>query len=119
MGENEGENTFTRAFLLTNDTPTRVTERSKFDERHARTYGIIQRDDSDDFVQAKVTREIEDNRFTIRTSAPKVKVSWMVTGVRRDAYVRDNPLAVEQVKPQAERGTLLYDAAADRKNRTR
>ena len=34
------------------------------------------------FAQAVVEREIENNRFTIRTNKPGVKVSWQVTGVR-------------------------------------
>ena len=34
------------------------------------------------FAQAIVAREIENNRFTIKTNKPRVKVSWQVTGVR-------------------------------------
>ena len=69
-------------------------------------------DDGDDFVLAKVTKEIENNRFMIRTSKPSVKVSWMVTGVRKDAYVRDNPLKVEEAKTGDRKGKLLYEPQA-------
>lgn len=50
------------------------------------------------FAQAIVAQEIEGNRFVIRTSAPKAKVSWQVTGVRHDRYARENPMKVESDK---------------------
>jgi hypothetical protein len=59
------------------------------------------------FAQAIVAREIENNRFTIRTDEPKVKVSWQVTGVRQDAYARANPLQVELPKTEDERGKYI------------
>lgn len=34
------------------------------------------------FAQAIVAREIENDRFTIKTNKPRVKVSWQVTGIR-------------------------------------
>ena len=36
------------------------------------------------FAQAIISREIENNRFTIKTSTPKVKVSWQVTAIRKN-----------------------------------
>ena len=60
------------------------------------------------FAQAIVASEIKDNRFTIKTDKPHVKVSWQVTGIRQDAYATDHPMAVEQEKPVAERGSYLY-----------
>jgi hypothetical protein len=33
---------------------------------------------------ARVSRKIEDSRFTIQTSHPAVEVSWQVTGIRKD-----------------------------------
>ena len=38
------------------------------------------------FAQAMVAEEISHNHFTIRTTAPSVKVSWQVTGIRQDAW---------------------------------
>ena len=60
------------------------------------------------FAQAIIAREIEDNAFAIRTDHPRIKVSWQVTGVRRDAYANAHRLPVEQEKPAAERGHYLH-----------
>jgi hypothetical protein len=59
------------------------------------------------FAQAIVEEEIHNNRFTIRTNFGHVKVSWQVTGVRNDAYMRAHPMVVEEVKPPEEQGTYL------------
>jgi len=59
------------------------------------------------FAQAIVAREIENNQFEISTSAPGVKVSWQVTGLRQDAYAKGHPLAVEQGKDARLRGFYL------------
>ena len=72
-------------------------------------YQLTVLDDSEEFILSKVTQKIADNRFTIRTSRPIVEVSWMVTGVRKDAYVRDNPLKVEEIKEKEQKGKLLYE----------
>jgi hypothetical protein len=59
------------------------------------------------FAQAIVAREIENNQFEIRTSAPGVKVSWQVTGVRQDAYAKAHPLVVEPEKLTRMRGFYI------------
>jgi hypothetical protein len=60
------------------------------------------------FAQAIVSREIENNRFEIATSAPNVKVSWQVTGVRHDAFAKANALVVEQEKDARLRGFYIH-----------
>jgi hypothetical protein len=60
------------------------------------------------FAQAIVAEEISNNRFTIKTSAPRVKVSWQVTGVRQDAYANKHRIPVEELKNENERGHYLY-----------
>lgn len=75
-------------------------------------YQLTVLDEGDDFVMAKVSRKIEDNHFTIRTSKPGIEVSWQVTGVRKDAYVKAHPLKVEEAKDKAQRGKLLYEPNA-------
>jgi len=60
------------------------------------------------FAQAIVSSEVRDNHFTIKTDAPAVKVSWQVTGIRRDAYANAHRIPVEEDKPQAERGYYLH-----------
>lgn len=51
------------------------------------------------FAQAMIAREIEDNRFVIRTDVPEVKVSWQVTGVRKNPWAEANRIQVETPKP--------------------
>jgi len=70
------------------------------------------------FAQAIVAREIQDHQFAIRTSAPNVKVSWQVTGVRQDAYAKAHPMVVEEEKEEKLRGYYIhpefYGAPKDR-----
>jgi hypothetical protein len=68
---------------------------------------VLDDTNSDAFVQAKVVKKIEGNQFTIRTSHPNVEVSWQVTGVRQDAYAKANPIEVEKIKPDGERGKYV------------
>jgi hypothetical protein len=59
-------------------------------------------------AQATVASGIENNRFTIKTDQPDVKVSWQVTGIRQDASAKALPPSVEEEKPEAERGLFLH-----------
>lgn len=61
-------------------------------------------------AQAAVTEEIKENRFTLRTDQPGVKVCWQVTGVRQDAWAEANRIAVEEDKPPVDRGYYLHPA---------
>jgi len=54
-----------------------------------------------------VAQEIENNRFKIAGGMPGAKVSWQVTGLRQDAYVRAHPMIVEEDKPADERGKYI------------
>jgi len=60
------------------------------------------------FAQAIVAEEINNNRFTIRTDMANVKVSWQVTGVRKDPFALAHSAPTEEAKPDAERGTYLH-----------
>jgi hypothetical protein len=60
------------------------------------------------FAQAIVSKEIDNNQFTISTNATFVKVSWQVTGVRQDPYAKAHPLVVEMQKPASERGFYIH-----------
>jgi hypothetical protein len=62
----------------------------------------------DAWAQARVGREIAGNRFTVQTSVPRTKVSWQVTGIRRDAYAEAHRIPVEADKPAAEQGYYLH-----------
>ncbi|MEW6207715.1 MAG: hypothetical protein AB1631_05065 [Acidobacteriota bacterium] len=65
------------------------------------------------FAQAIVAEKIKGNRFTIRTSAPNVEVSWQVTGVRQDGWAKKNRIQVEVEKSERERGYYLHPEAFD------
>ncbi len=63
------------------------------------------------FAPVYIAEEIHGNRFRISGGRPGMKVSWQVTGIRRDAYARAHPIQVEEAKPEAERGTYLHPEA--------
>lgn len=60
------------------------------------------------FAQAIVEEEVQGNRFVIRTNLAGVKVSWQVTGIRKDPWAETNRFAVEVDKPDSELGTYLH-----------
>jgi hypothetical protein len=61
-------------------------------------------------ARAWISSEVHDNRFGIRTEAPSTKVSWQVTGIRRDAWANANRIEVEIDKAGRERGLYLHPA---------
>jgi hypothetical protein len=61
-----------------------------------------------EWARARVYREVNGNRFTIQTDHPGVKVSWLVTGIRKDAFAEAQRIPVEEEKPTDERGTYLH-----------
>ncbi|HEY0701543.1 MAG TPA: hypothetical protein VGD60_02140 [Candidatus Acidoferrales bacterium] len=56
------------------------------------------------FAQAIVASEMANGAFTIKTDKPNVKVSWMVTGIRQDAWANAHRIDVEVEKPADEKG---------------
>jgi len=54
-----------------------------------------------------IAEEISGNRFKIGGGSPGMKVSWMVTGIRHDAYAQSHRIQVEVAKPAQEQG--YYD----------
>ncbi len=61
-----------------------------------------------------IAQEIEGNAFRIAGGVPGKKVSWEVTAVRNDPYLRDHPAQAEVDKPAGEQGTYLYPAGYGR-----
>lgn len=53
-----------------------------------------------EFAQAIIGQEVRDNKFTIRTDRPQIKVSWQVSGVRRDRWAEAHRIEVETAKPE-------------------
>jgi hypothetical protein len=60
------------------------------------------------FAQAIVASEVQQNRFTIKTDKPNVRVSWQVTGIRKDPYAEQRRLVPEEPKTTEERGKYLH-----------
>jgi hypothetical protein len=71
-------------------------------------YQLTVIDNSNDFVMAKVSSEVNNNTFSIKTSKPNVKVSWQVTGVRQDAWANANRVEAEVEKADREKGKYLH-----------
>ncbi len=55
-----------------------------------------------------VAREMRNGRFRIAGGRAGLKVSWQVTGARRDDYARAHPVEVETAKTGDERGTRMF-----------
>ncbi|HET9695771.1 MAG TPA: hypothetical protein VFP40_02815 [Terriglobales bacterium] len=55
-----------------------------------------------------IASEISGNKFKVAGGAPKMKVSWQVTGIRQDAYAKAHPLPVEEDKPKEYKGYYLH-----------
>jgi hypothetical protein len=55
-----------------------------------------------------IAREITNGQFAIAGGTPGARVSWMVTGIRQDAWANAHRIPVEEVKPAAERGLFLH-----------
>ena len=51
-----------------------------------------------------VSDEVTRNRFRIAGGRPGLKVSWQLTGVRRDSYAKAHPMVVEEIKNNEESG---------------
>jgi hypothetical protein len=55
-----------------------------------------------------IAQEVVKSQFAIAGGRPHQKVSWTVTGVRNDAFVRAYPQPAEQFKPAGVRGRYLH-----------
>ena len=68
------------------------------------------------FAQAIVSSEIKNNSFKIKTDKPNVRVSWQVTGIRKDEYLNVQPAKVsaeqtlEPRRPELPRESLAIPA---------
>jgi hypothetical protein len=59
------------------------------------------------YVAAEITR----NQFKIAGGTPEMKVSWQVTGIRKDPYAEKHRIPVEEMKADKERGFYLHPDA--------
>ncbi len=64
-----------------------------------------------EFAQAIIAERISAGRFLIRTSEPRVEVSWQVTGVRSDPLAQQLGFSSEIEKDSNDRGKYLNPEA--------
>jgi hypothetical protein len=69
---------------------------------------VVQDDESSQFVQVKVARRIQGNRFLIMSSAPNIEVSWRIEADRNDGFVRTHGAPTEVEKVGIEAGTYQH-----------
>lgn len=55
-----------------------------------------------------VAMEISKRRFKVGGGVPGLKVSWLVTGVRQDAWAKANRIVAEEAKTAGERSRYLH-----------
>lgn len=55
-----------------------------------------------------IAEEVSNGKFRIAGAAPDGKVSWQITGTRRDSWAINHRTPVESEKSTAERGSYLY-----------
>jgi len=55
-----------------------------------------------------IAEEVAGNRFKIAGGVAGGRLSWQVTGVRQDPWANAHRIAVEEDKPETERGTYLH-----------
>ena len=62
------------------------------------------------FAPIFVAKEVSGNSFAIAGGNPGLKVSWQITGIRKDSWANSHRLPVEQEKSEKEKGQYLYPA---------
>jgi hypothetical protein len=60
------------------------------------------------YAPVYVSSEISGNQFVIAGGKDRLKVSWQITGIRKDKYAQANPLEVEKEKTASEQGKYLH-----------
>jgi len=60
------------------------------------------------FAPVYIAEEISGNRFRIAGGTRGLKVCWLVTGIRKDAWAEVNRIPVEEDKPAEDRGRYLH-----------
>jgi len=55
-----------------------------------------------------IAQKISGNRFKIAGGTPGIEVSWQVTGIRNDPYLKAHPAQVEVEKTGKERGKYIH-----------
>jgi hypothetical protein len=62
------------------------------------------------FAPVFVAKEVSGNSFAIAGGSPGLKVSWQITGIRKDSWANSHRIPVEQEKLEKDKGQYLYPA---------
>lgn len=57
-----------------------------------------------------ISKEVKNNEFSIAGGKPGLKVSWQVTGIRKDTYAEKHRIKVEEDKLPVEQGKYKHPA---------
>jgi len=60
------------------------------------------------YAPVYVAQEISDNTFSIAGGNPGLKLSWQVTGIRKDPFALAHPVIVEEEKAASEKGLYIH-----------
>ena len=63
------------------------------------------------FAQVFIAEEVKNNRFKIAGGKPGMKISWQITGIRKDKLAEQFRIVVEEDKPSEEKGKYLHPTA--------
>ena len=63
------------------------------------------------FILSKIESSPDQNSFIISGGTPNLEVSWMVTGIRHDAWANQNRIPTEEYKSNANKGKYLNPEA--------
>jgi hypothetical protein len=63
------------------------------------------------FAPVYIAEEISGTSFRIAGGEPGMKISWQVTGIRKDAFAEANRIEVEVDKPPREKGKYMHPEA--------
>ena len=58
-----------------------------------------------------IAEEISNNKFKISGGMAGMKISWMVTGIRKDSFANKNRIPIEVDKKESEKGYYLHPEA--------
>ena len=61
-----------------------------------------------DYSNSRSSNKNNNSRFKVAGGTSGMKVSWQVTGIRKDPYAKAHPIHVEEDKPVKERGYYLH-----------
>ena len=62
---------------------------------------------SGSWARARIAEEIVNNRFVIETDVPNMKVSWQVTGIRKDPYAEKHGYRWKRTSRRASAGPIF------------